>query len=100
MPMLPEKLSNGLCSLNRKWTSLAMVCDMFVTQEGDVSCPVLSCRYVGHADSHYTEVAAVLGNTRGPEAQRPRNVSMDLLNLHGVYQARTASRQRRGCGEL
>ena len=37
IPMLPEKLSNGLCSLKPEVERLCMVCDMFVTADGDVS---------------------------------------------------------------
>ena len=95
--MLPEKLSNGLCSLNPEVDRLCMVCDMFVTQEGEVTAYQFYPAVMwSHARFTYTEVAAVLGNTRGPEAQRRKERVDDLLHLHGVYQALAASRQRRG----
>jgi ribonuclease R len=34
IPMLPEKLSNGLCSLNPEVERLCMVCDMLVSRQG------------------------------------------------------------------
>jgi ribonuclease R len=97
IPMLPEKLSNGLCSLNPEVERLCMVCDMFVTEEGEVSAyqfyPALMW---SHARFTYTEVAAILGNTRGPEALKRKERIEDLLNLHGVFQALQKSRQKRG----
>jgi ribonuclease R len=36
IPMLPEKLSNALCSLNPEVDRLCMVCDMLVTDDGTV----------------------------------------------------------------
>ncbi len=97
IPMLPEKLSNGLCSLNPEVERLCMVCDMFVSSEGEVSAyqfyPALMW---SHARFTYTEVAAILGNTRGPEAIKRKERVGDLLNLHGVYQALLKSRQKRG----
>ncbi len=97
IPMLPEKLSNGLCSLNPEVERLCMVCDMFVTPDGEVDAyqfyPALMW---SHARFTYTEVAAILGNTRGPEAIKRKDRVDDLLNLHGVYQALTKSRQKRG----
>jgi ribonuclease R len=97
IPMLPEKLSNGLCSLNPEVERLCMVCDMFVSADGQVEAyqfyPALMW---SHARFTYTEVAAILGNTRGPEAMKRKDRVGDLLNLHGVYQALLKSRQKRG----
>ena len=97
IPMLPEKLSNGLCSLNPEVERLCMVCDMFITPDGEVDAyqfyPALMW---SHARFTYTEVAAILGNTRGPEATKRKDRVDDLLNLHGVYQALSKSRQKRG----
>jgi len=97
IPMLPEKLSNGLCSLNPEVERLCMVCDMFVTEDGEVNAyqfyPALMW---SHARFTYTEVAAILGNTRGPEAIKRKERVGDLLNLHGVFQSLLKSRQKRG----
>ena len=97
IPMLPEKLSNGLCSLNPEVERLCMVCDMFVTTEGVVNAyqfyPAIMW---SHARFTYTEVAAILGNTRGPEASKRKNRVPDLLNLHEAYQALLKARQKRG----
>ena len=97
IPMLPEKLSNGLCSLNPNQNRLAMVCDMLVTADGEVSAyqffPAVIC---SHARFSYTEVAAILANTRGPEAQRRHERIENLLNLHDVYRALLKERVKRG----
>jgi len=97
IPMLPEKLSNGLCSLNPEVERLCMVCDMFVSEDGEVlAYQFYPAVMWSHARFTYTEVAAILGNTRGPEAQRRKERLPDLLNLHNVYQALGRSRQARG----
>ncbi len=97
IPMLPEKLSNGLCSLNPEVERLCMVCDMFVTSAGEVSAYQF---YPGvmwsHARFTYTEVAAILANTHGPQAARHKERVPDLLNLHDAYRALLAARQKRG----
>jgi ribonuclease R len=49
-----------------------------------------------HARFTYTEVAAILGNTRGAEALRRQERVADLLNLHDVYRALLAARNARG----
>ncbi len=97
IPMLPEKLSNGLCSLNPDVDRLCMVCDMMVTAKGEVHAYQFYPAVMhSHARFTYTEVAAILANTRGPEAARRKDRVQDLLNLHDVYRALLAARQVRG----
>jgi ribonuclease R len=97
IPMLPEKLSNGLCSLNPNEDRLAMVCDMLVTATGEIHAyqffPAIIC---SHARLTYTEVAAILANTRGPEALKRKDRVPELLNLHEVYRALLKERTKRG----
>ncbi len=101
IPMLPEKLSNGLCSLNPGVDRLCMVCDMLIDAKGQVQAYQF---YPAVMHSHqrftYTEVAAILQNTRGPEAQRHAALVPHLLNLHDVYRALLAARQARGAVDL
>jgi ribonuclease R len=97
IPMLPEKLSNGLCSLNPEVERLCMVCDMVVTEDGEVSAYQFYPAVMwSHARFTYTEVAAILANTRGPEALKRKDRVVDLINLHDVYHALLKSRVRRG----
>jgi ribonuclease R len=97
IPMLPEKLSNGLCSLNPEVERLAMVCDMLVAQDGRIDAYQFYPAVINsHARLTYTEVAAVLANTRGPEAQRRADIVPHLLHLHEVYRALLKQRALRG----
>ncbi|MES3010168.1 MAG: ribonuclease R [Pseudomonadota bacterium] len=97
IPMLPEKLSNGLCSLNPEVERLCMVCDMLVTATGDVHAyQFYPAVMFSHARFTYTEVAAILANTRGPEAAKRKTLVPQLLNLHDVYQALLKARAVRG----
>lgn len=97
IPMLPEKLSNGLCSLNPEVERLAMVCDMLVSKDGTIDAyqffPAVIC---SHARFTYTEVAAILANTRGPEAAKRSELVPHLLHLHEVFRALLKQRNTRG----
>ena len=97
IPMLPEKLSNGLCSLNPEVDRLTMACDMLVASDGRIDAyqfyPAIIC---SHARLTYTEVAAVLANTRGPEAERRQQLAPHLLHLHEAYRALLKQRGKRG----
>ncbi|WP_281891287.1 ribonuclease R [Limnohabitans sp. TEGF004] len=97
IPMLPEKLSNGLCSLNPDVERLCMVCDMLISASGDVEAyQFYPAVMFSHARFTYTEVAAILSNTRGPEAAKRKDRIDDLLNLHDVYGALLKARHVRG----
>lgn len=97
IPMLPEKLSNGLCSLNPNVERLCMVCDMLVNAKGEVHAyQFYPAVMFSHARFTYTEVAAILANTRGPEAAQRKTLVPHLLDLHDVYQALLKERRVRG----
>ena len=97
IPMLPEKLSNGLCSLNPDEERLCMVCDMLVSAQGEIEAyQFFPAVMRSQARLTYTEVASILGNTRGAEAQRRRDLVPHLLNLHEVYRALLKHRGTRG----
>ncbi|MEJ8795864.1 ribonuclease R [Trinickia caryophylli] len=97
IPMLPEKLSNGLCSLNPEVDRCVLVCDMVITGRGEIKAYQF---YPGvmHSAARltYTEVAAVLANTKGPEAARRASLLPQLQDLYGVFKALFTARQKRG----
>ena len=97
IPMLPEKLSNGLCSLNPNVERLCMVCDMLITKDGDIHAyQFYPAVMFSHARLTYTEVATILQNTRSHEAMAKADVVPHLLNLQDVYRGLLQARQRRG----
>jgi ribonuclease R len=97
IPMLPEKLSNGLCSLNPHVDRLCMVCDMVITTEGEITAYQFYPAVMhSKARMTYTQVAAILANTRGPQALANGEVVPHLINLHEVYSSLLKSRQKRG----
>ena len=97
IPMLPEKLSNGLCSLNPDVDRLCMVADMVISADGEINAYQFYPAVMhSHARFTYTEVAAILANTRGQEAMKRQERVPDLLNLHDVYKALLSQRGRRG----
>jgi len=97
IPMLPEKISNGLCSLNPNEDRLAMVCDMLVDDTGDIQAYQFFPAVINSkARLTYTEVAAILANTRGPEAAKRGELVPHLLHLYEAYRVLLKARARRG----
>ena len=97
IPMLPEKLSNELCSLKPDVERLCMVCDMLISGDGKIHAyQFYPAVMFSHARMTYTEVAAILSNTRGPEALRRKERIPELMNLYDVYRALLKERQIRG----
>jgi len=96
IPMLPEKLSNGLCSLNPDVDRLCMVCEMSIDAKGElVDSTFYSAVMRSHARFTYTKVAAIL---EGDEALKSEYSALvpDLENLNSMYQALNDSRLKRG----
>lgn len=101
IPMLPEKLSNGLCSLNPQVDRLCMVCDMLITEQGDIHAYQFYPAVMhSHARLTYTQVAAALTNTKGPDARKLKDRLPDLMHLYGAYQSLAQARARRGAVDL
>ena len=66
VPMLPETLSNGICSLNPKVDRLCFVCDMQVERDGSVSrSKFYEAVMNSHARLTYTQVWNAVGDVRG-----------------------------------
>ncbi|MBR7792402.1 ribonuclease R [Undibacterium sp. FT147W] len=97
IPMLPEKLSNGLCSLNPDVDRLTLVCDMVITQDGDIKAYQFYPAVIHSAARFtYTEVAEILGNTKGTAAAKRMSLVPHLSNLYAVFQSLLKARQARG----
>jgi len=88
IPMLPEKLSNGLCSLNPDVDRLAMVCEMAIAANGKVArYELYAAVFRSHARLTYTAVWERI--SRG-------NANESIRNLYDVYKALARERERRG----
>jgi ribonuclease R len=97
--MLPEVLSNGLCSLNPKVDRLCMVCDMRVSREGKVtSSDFVEAVMRSSARLTYSQVNAFLTGEGRDEVPKPLHGVM--RNLHELYKVFARARERRGAIEL
>ncbi|MBC7413403.1 MAG: ribonuclease R [Herminiimonas sp.] len=97
IPMLPEKLSNGLCSLNPAVDRLTLVCDAVITAKGQVTAYQFYPAVIHSAARlTYTEVATILANTKGTEAAKRPGLVPHLLHLNEVYHALLQARDERG----
>ena len=93
VPMLPEVLSNGICSLVPNEDRLAVVCDMRVSARGRVSSYAFYDAVIhSHARLTYDTVQGLLDGTSGV----PDNVAGSVKVLHDVYRALGTQRDERG----
>lgn len=95
IPMLPEVLSNGLCSLNPEVDRLCMVCEMGISQDG----VLLKSRFFAgvmrsHARLTYNEVAAILDGDKAGRRNH-RELVHHLEELHSLYKAFRRARENR-----
>jgi ribonuclease R len=95
IPMLPEKLSNGLCSLNPDVDRLAMVCDMAISQKGEIKAYRFYAAAIrSHARLTYTQVAAALYEGKPDAATGPLLGRLEALDQ--VFRALLQARGKRG----
>ncbi|WP_114426160.1 RNB domain-containing ribonuclease, partial [Klebsiella pneumoniae] len=101
IPMLPEVLSNGLCSLNPLVDRLAMVCEMTLSKAGKLTgYQFYEAVIHSHARLTYTKVSQLLEHPDSVEAENLRQqlpgVVPHLQQLYALYKALLAGRHVRG----
>lgn len=106
VPMLPETLSNGICSLNPRVDRLCFVCDMHVDREGEVTrSRFYEAVMHSHARLTYTQVWNAIGDEATEEARAEARARIGGLlphieHLHQLYQVLARARARRGAIEF
>ncbi len=97
VPMLPETLSNGICSLNPKVDRLCMVCDMQVDRNGEVTRSTFHDAVMrSHARLTYTRVWQCIGERLPDAREELADLVPQLEHLHQLYQLLAKARRRRG----
>ena len=101
IPMLPEALSNGLCSLKPQRDRLCMVCVLTVNRKGVVTRSKFSEAVMrSHARLTYDKVAAILVSKRDKVRKKYAELVPHLEELHALYHALREARERRGAIDL
>jgi len=101
IPMLPETLSNGICSLNPDVERLVLVCDMVIPANGAKAGVVNAYQfYTGvirsHARATYDAVWAALQQPGGPAAQSLAAVLPHIRDAYALFQTLQDARVKRG----
>lgn len=101
IPMLPEALSNGLCSLNPHVDRLCMICDMMIDQQGKViSYKFYPSVMESKARMTYTDVSTLLNETSPELTEKYKAIIPHIKNLESVYKLLTKQRHTRGAIEF
>jgi len=97
LPMLPEVLSNGLCSLNPEVDRLCMVCEMRVGRDGKISrARFYEAVMRSQARLTYEEVAATIFDGDAKLRRKHARLLPHLEDLHEVFGALLGHRRERG----
>ncbi len=97
IPMLPEVLSNGLCSLNPDVDRLCMVCEMYIDAEGKVTrSRFMEGLMRSHARLTYDEVAAMLVDRDPGVRAKYKPLIKPLEELYRLYKVLRKQREKRG----
>ena len=108
IPMLPEVLSNGLCSLNPSVDRLCMVCDIQIDQKGEIiTSEFYQAVMHSHARLIYEQVAEYLDSSRGkldveklPISQNIQAVINSLHELESLAKLLGSKRRDKGSIDL
>ena len=101
IPMLPEELSNGLCSLKPKVDRLCMICDMVINQKGKiVSYEFYPSVMNSKARLTYTIVDKILNHDDKVLESEFSTIVPDLKNLQKLYRIMLSEREKRGALEF
>jgi ribonuclease R len=99
VPMLPEALSNGLCSLKPRVDRLSLVCEMQIGVDGKLGKFAFSEAVIhSHARLTYTQVGAALAGE--PDHGVEADVLPHLKELHKLYKCLRTARDKRGAIEF
>ncbi|MFM1606358.1 MAG: ribonuclease R [Candidatus Pseudothioglobus sp.] len=97
VPMLPETISNGLCSLNPNVERLCMACEMNINPLGELlDYKFYSAVMLSHARLTYGQVNEILESKKSPLRNKFSNVVENIDFLYGLYKTLRISRQKRG----
>jgi ribonuclease R len=99
--MLPEELSNGLCSLNPQVDRLAMVCEITLSKSGKMTdYQFYEAVIHSHARLTYNKVSAMLEQPKSAEGKRLSaeyaEVLPHLKQLYSLYKVLLKARHTRG----
>ncbi|UYK78160.1 ribonuclease R [Xanthomonas sacchari] len=101
VPMLPETLSNGICSLNPKVDRMCFVCDMQIDRQGEVAgARFYEAVMNSHARLTYEQVWQAVGEKDEQVRKDVAAVLPQLERLHQLYQILAKARARRGAIEF
>ncbi len=97
IPMLPESLSNGLCSLNPDVDRLCMLCELTINEAGNITRSSFSKAVMrSQARLTYAKVAAMLLDGDKKLKQRYQSLLPHLAQLYKLFEALLKARTKRG----
>ncbi len=101
VPMLPEELSNGLCSLNPDVDRLAMVCEITLSKAGKMTdFQFYEAVIHSHARLTYNKVSCMLEQPKSTEGKRLGSEYAEVLphlkQLYALYKVLLKARHARG----
>ena len=101
IPMLPEALSNGICSLNPGEDRLTLVCDMVIPAEGARAGKITAYQFYpavihSHARTSYTQIWAAIQQPQGPTAKALKDVYPMVQSAYELFQTLLTQRKERG----